>query len=155
MHRGIYEIPPFQLVVIHCWWCIFVNFIYYLLTCRITNSWQGHCNSTCVNYCRPIIFLHVSPWYIHHTTGDYMYFSYYLRTVRGFFNILQNLYSTVYVQGLWDRAHGLLMSLSKKPRKSMHFTDVFTKAAPSAQLWKTLSVGLAGVRTNGIPLSSA
>ena len=47
------------------------------------------------------------------------------------------------MQGLWDGAYDLSSLISKKPRKSMHFANVFTKAALSAQLWKILSVGLA------------
>ena len=53
-----------------------------------------------------------------------------LRTVRWFFNVLQNLYE----QQLWDRAYGL-SSLSKRTRKSK-FADVVTKVALSTQLFK-------------------
>ena len=50
------------------------------------------------------------PWEIDHDTGDYVPYS--LRTVRGFFNVPQNLYA-----GVVRRVYGL-SSLSEKTRKS-------------------------------------
>ena len=51
------------------------------------------------------------PWELDHRTGDYTPYS--IRTVRGFFNDLHNLYMHVMLNG----AYGL-SSLSKKTRKT-------------------------------------
>ena len=144
-----------QLVVVHCWWRIFLNFIYYWLTCRITNSWQGHCNSTwsqLLQAHKSLPHLIDTPDHVPGTTctSPTLY-----KQCVGSLTYHRIYTCTVYVQGLWDGAYGLSSLISKKPRKSTHFANVFTKAALSAQLWKILSVSLAGGRTNGLPLSRA
>ena len=55
------------------------------------------------------------------------------------------------VKELWDGTYGF-SCLSDNTRMSNHFVDVPTKAAHSPQLFKTLSVGPAGVVTRDLPL---
>ena len=58
----------------------------------------------------------------------------------------------LYVQGFWDGAYGLA-SLSEKTGKSNRLQMSLQRQHFLLSYLKTLSVGPAGVRTNGLPLS--
>ena len=88
------------------------------------------------------------PWEIDNHTGDY--FRYSLRTVSGFFNVPQNLYT----QGLWDGAYDL-SSLSEKTRKSNRLPMSLRRQHFLLSYLKTLSVGPAGTWTSGLLLGTA
>ena len=55
-------------------------------------------------------------------------------------------------KGLWDWAYGV-SSLSEKTRKSNHLQMLLQRQHFLLSYLKTLSVGLAGVHTYGLPLS--
>ena len=102
--------------------CYFIYLLRFAKSGRVTATVHE------ANYCGPVTV--PPPWEIDQHTGVYVPYSGFtsLRTVCGFFNVLQNLYG----QRLWDRAYGLS---SERTRKSK-FADVITKAALSTQLFK-------------------